>query len=68
MADVENKKIYKRKKGLYGPARTLARDAAKSVQQEDHVFVNFQKGSEPYEPLETFLSETTASFKVLEHV
>ena len=49
---------------LYGSSRTQGRDVAKRLQQEDHVLVNFQKGAEPFDSLQSFRSETTASFRV----
>ena len=58
------KMLITRRERLYGPARTEAKDAAKQLQQQDHVFENFQRGTEPVESSEAFQSETIASFRV----
>ena len=54
-----------RREQLYGTARTEAREAAQELQQQDHVFENFQRGTQPMESYsEALQSETIASFRV----
>ena len=49
---------------LYGPQRTLARDRAKRLLEEDHVKQNFQRGVERQSSSQAFQTETAQSFRV----
>lgn len=49
---------------LYGPQRTLARDRAKRLLEEDHVKQNFQRGIEKQSSFPSFQTETAQSFRV----
>lgn len=49
---------------LYGSQRTLARDRAKRLLEEDHVQQNFQSGIEQSSIDQVFQTETTQSFRV----
>ena len=49
---------------LYGPGRAGGREAAKRLQQEDHVKRNFQKGVLQPDSKAAFETVTARSFKV----
>lgn len=56
--------VARRRQELYGPRRTLGRETAKRLQQEDHIFQNFQKGVERFHSKGAFESITARDFKV----
>lgn len=58
--------VSRRRYDLYGPGRTLGREAAKRLQQEDHIEQNFRKGVgiEQYNSRDAFQTVTAQSFRV----
>lgn len=56
--------LEERRKELYGPDRTLARDAAKRLLERDHVQQNFRTSVERQSSKLAFQSETAQSFRV----
>lgn len=63
MSELSAAKLQRRNE-LYGPSRSLVRDAAKKKQLEDHVKHNFQDSAGNAHSNHTFQTTTAGNFKV----